>query len=243
MLTSYFSQVKNATPYGKFAHGTKLNIRVSGRLGMLLIYSPAFFWVGVTMAQGDLLSSLSALNSVMASRLALVKMMLILHFSKRILETLFVHKFSGSSDGVVDTIIGAYYALTCWIITTFIQESVSAEILSPYMLVTGIILFAVGEFGNGYHHLLLANLRKDKQNDQKYIAPTGGLFGQVAMPHYFFELIAWLGIACAAQHANGFLVVLTMTSYLSGRAKATNQWNTANIPGYTSRKNIFPGLF
>ena len=84
-----------------------------------------------------------------------------------------------------------------------------------------------GELGNLYHHVLLASMRRNKgaspsppaASDVKrdastpptppapvatgYSVPQGGLFPLVAAPHYLFEIVAWVGIALAAQQARG----------------------------------------
>jgi hypothetical protein len=86
--------------------------------------------------------------------------------------------------------------------------------------------------GNLYHHYLLANLRggsKKTDGEKKYVAPKGGLFNYVAAPHYFFELLGWLGIAVVAQQMNAYLVFLSMASYLSGRAYSQNGWNRSEF--------------
>jgi very-long-chain enoyl-CoA reductase len=68
----------------------------------------------------------------------------------------------------------------------------------------------------------------------------------VAAPHYLFELLAWLGICLVAQQANVMLVFASMTSYLCGRAKATNKFNMETFTDKEwprSRKAILPGIF
>ena len=60
---------------------------------------------------GDLVSN---------GRECLVAAMLLTHFGKRVLETLFLHKYSSKqTDGVMGGTIGLYYTLTCWLITSF----------------------------------------------------------------------------------------------------------------------------
>jgi hypothetical protein len=105
--------------------------------------------------------------------------------------------------------------------------------------------------GNLYHHYLLANLRsgndsKKTDGEKKYVAPKGGLFNYVAAPHYFFELLGWLGIAVVAQQMNAYLVFAGMTSYLSGRACSQNEWNRSKFSEAdwpASRKNVIPFIF
>jgi very-long-chain enoyl-CoA reductase len=105
----------------------------------------------------------------------------------------------------------------------------------------------IGIRGNLKHHLILANLRSSGGPKKTgYVAPKGGLFDYVAAPHYMFELIAWLGMAIAANHLNVYLVFFTMTSYLSGRSVAQNVWNREHFSKQdwpTSRKNLVPFLF
>lgn len=66
----------------------------------------------------------------------------------------------------------------------------------------------------------------------------------MAMPHYTFELVSWMGIAITAGSLNSLLVVGSMTSYLAGRSVATKRWYLANVKGFPKdRKAIIPFLF
>ena len=116
----------------------------------------------------------------------------------------------------------------------------------------GLAAFGVGEFGNLYHHYILSTLRKDKpatsdsavkKSDSfdikaNYAVPTGGLFDYVTMPHYFFELVAWLGIAFVSQDINVYLVFASMFTYLLTRAKATKVWYLKNVDNYPKSRNV-----
>ena len=63
------------------------------------------------------------------------------------------------------------------------------------------------------------------------------------MPHYLFELIAWLGIAIVAQDFNVFMVFASMFTYLLTRAKATKTWYLKNVENYpVERKFLIPFL-
>ena len=255
-LSSYSTQQSpsQATSYSKFAYNRKLNIPVNSKLGMLMIYSPAFIW---------LLTKSSNMNIDIASlqqRESILTLCLVGHFGKRIFETLFIHKYSGNSDGLADFFIGFYYLIMSWIIIYFLKFNENNILLSPKMLLGGISCYIIGEIGNFYHHFLLAQLRKSNHEKitsssssssseglelkKVYKIPTGGLFPYISTPHYLFELIAWFGIALISQHMNAFLVFTMMSSYLGGRSKATSEWYRSNIPNYPrDRKNIVPGLF
>lgn len=185
-----------------------------------------------------------------AERPLLIGIMLSIHFLKRTLETFFLHKYSGSADFATSISIGIYYTIVSIIINNFLLK-VPTSLYNSNLLNVGIACFVIGQIGNLYHHYLLSTLRKDKINDVKdkeqilktYKVPTGGLFNYVTMPHYFFELISWLGIALCAQQINVFLVFLSMTSYLAGRSIATNEWYKNNVKDYPNRKNLVPFLF
>merc|ERR1711920_450348 len=92
---------------------------------------------------------------------------------------------------------------------------VPSEMLSSTWLRAGLAMFGAGITGNFYHHWLLANLRKP--GDKGYKIPTGGFFEYVAAPHYFMELIEWLGAAVVSQHLLCLLIFFAMTSYLTER--------------------------
>lgn len=241
-LTAFQSQVKDATPYGKFALGKEMKISVPGKIGMLLIYCPALIY----LASAEVIPKMDSISfDKLPERNVIVSVFLLIHFAKRVLETLFLHKYSGQSDGIVTTFIGLYYAFVSWQVVAFNRVAVDSSMLSNNLLYIGAATFLIGELGNLYHHYLLAQLRKGSSTTgaKKYFSPKGGLFTYVAAPHYLFELIAWLGIAIVAQHSNALIVFLSMVSYLSGRAKVTNEWNMKNIDDYEPRKNILPGIF
>ena len=211
---------------------------------MLIIYVPALcycIWFSPTAL---------SLAKDHADRPLIIGAMLTIHFLKRSLETLFLHKYSGSTDLGTAIFIGIYYTLVS-IIVSYFSVQVPLSVYDKNICLLGITFFFLGQIGNFYHHYLLAALRKDNKITSKgieqiknYKIPKGGLFDYVTMPHYFFELISWLGIALTAQQVNSFLVFCSMFSYLAGRSVATNQWYKDNIPGYPSkRKNLVPFIF
>ena len=248
--TSFQSQISAATPYSKFSDGLGTSSKktmLTGRQGMLLIYTPAL--VRSLVALPD------ALSAPEGSRELLVVGMLIFHFLKRCLEALFVHKYSGTVDAGTSGFIGVYYAIVASLVISF-QSGVSNDLYSKSnsFFVIGIALFVIGQIGNLYHHCLLSSLRDEKKapnaagtngnTARVYKIPSGGLFSLVATPHYLFEIIAWVGVGLVCQQLNCLLVAVGMASYLGGRAVTTNKWNRENIRGYpTDRKNIVPFLF
>ena len=233
-LTSYKNEAspQSATPYGKFVTSAHLDkgVTISGRDNMLLIYTPALLLNAIYLYRLEKEYTITLLTSTLT-----------LHFLKRVLETLFLHKYSTKVNPGLGAFIGIYYAAVCWIILHF-HKSAYVTSIDIYNVSAGITFFIFGETGNFYHHFLLARLRDD--SNQEYKIPRGGLFAFVTCPHYLFELIAWLGIALISQEVHSFLVLTSMSSYLMGRSVAQTKWAQKNIKNYPKdRKNIVPFIF
>ncbi|EEC47706.1 predicted protein [Phaeodactylum tricornutum CCAP 1055/1] len=233
--SSFSTEIKSPTLYSKFAAGKKLDNPISSQNGMFRIYVPS-----------AIVATLGALATYGTKNFRFALPLLALHFWKRSAEVAFVHNYSGTMPAASANTISTYYTLTTILVGATALPL--KDVLDGFKT-AAVTLFSVGTLGNAYHHLLLAKLRssKDPNNDNRqYIPPKGGLFSLVAAPHYMFELVAWLGIACAAQQANAFLTFASMCSYLAGRAYKTNeiycnQFNEDEWP--RSRKNMLPWLF
>jgi len=247
-ITSYNREANTSpAPYSKFSQGGQL----SGRQGMLIIYLPALL-VTCLLAYSKNLSLFDTnfLSSILSPALpiprpAVLANLLVVHFGKRTLETLFLHSYSKGVEAGTAIAIGVYYSILCVIIVTFnsfIDFTSATAVYSPIIYLVGMSLFTVGELGNWYHHFLLARLRSKKAGTV-YSLPQGGLFPFVTMPHYFFELLAWLGIALVSQQLNTFLVFTSMASYLAGRSVATSAWYKKNLEKCPSKKHLVPFLF
>ena len=105
----------------------------------------------------------------------------------------------------------------------------------------GIVFFVVGEAGNSYHHKLLADLRKKEPG---YHLPHGGWFEYATCPHYFFELLAWLGLVLLSRHLFTLLAFIAMLGYLTARSIRTRRWYLEHIPSYPAqRKFMIPFVF
>ena len=169
---------------------------------------------------------------------------------KRVGEVLCVHRYSGSMDGKAGVAIGVYYALLSLLIAS--QQSAAPAALyegvaATVSLQVGTVMFCVGQAGNFWHHWLLANMRSGSSKGAAtvYSVPSGGMFNLVTMPHYFFESMAWFGIAAVTQQLNAVLVAVGVTSYLSGRAVATTTWYKSKFGNQwpVERRHLVPYIF
>lgn len=236
LLSSVPTAIQQATmpeklPWAKFAVGAQFQIPVAARTGYLLKYIPAFLFV--------LLWSSSAGPGLTGGPWVTEGLML-LHFAKRILETCFIHDFSGSptEEGFVSLFIGGFYSLVAWVMMH------NGAMGAP---AAGVAIACIGQAGNLWHHLLLSRLRRAGRldDDKKYMVPSGGLFELVACPHYFFEVVSFLGAAVAAGTFVGYAYVVSVLGMLGGRSVATSNWYVERFGSAypTQRKNIIPWVF
>ncbi|KAL6717329.1 Very-long-chain enoyl-CoA reductase [Lecanora helva] len=138
------------------------------------------------------------LVSPQASYLQTLSLTLVcLHFLKRELETLFIHRFSSATMPAFNIFKNSahYWVLSglnmaYWI---YRPRAPAAEASNPYITYTGLALFTIGELGNLSNHITLRNLRSSGSTERGI--PQGLGFNLVTCPNYMFEAIAWAGIA------------------------------------------------
>lgn len=235
IATAGLNEVYNPTQYSKFNDGDENQLKqITTRKGMFLLYAPS-----VVVAAGCMATQ---------AKPTLAAPLLAVHFGKRVLEVLFLHKYSGTMGLKEACGISTYYSL----VTALIAKTALAKNPNSKTQAVGLAAFVVGELGNLYHHYLLRCLRtrSDKASsgdgEKRYVPPAGGLFSLVAAPHYLFEITAFLGIAGAAQSTHALLAALGMASYLAGRAVLTNKFYQERFDESqwpSSRKAILPFLF
>lgn len=122
--------------------------------------------------------------------------LIVLHFMKREVETIFIHKFSAATMPLRNIFKNcAHYWLlagvniAAWI---YASSAPTAQPASPILLYTGLVLYLVGESGNLSAHWTLANLRSPGGTERGI--PKGFLFDLVTCPNYFTETLSWIGV-------------------------------------------------
>ena len=96
------------------------------------------------------------------------------------------------------------------------------------IFILGILIVAVGEVLNGYHHWLLARLRQ--LGVRIYVVPRHGLFGWVACPHYLGEILSFVGYAMMSDLLPVWGNTLVASAYLSAKANSTLNWYRREKP-------------
>lgn len=123
--------------------------------------------------------------------------LLTLHFIKRELETLFVHRFSVSTMPFTYVFRNsAHYwllggvNLAYWVFSP--SSPTATDHPNPALIYSGLVLFLVGQLSNLSTHLTLRSLRKPGSTER--VIPTGFGFDWVTCPNYLFEVMAWVGV-------------------------------------------------
>lgn len=202
---------------------------IDSRLGMFILY-----FLPILAALGLSLPYLATATLVQAIVLAAIGG----HFAKRCLEVLFLHKYSGPIDPFTTLAIASFYTLIAGFIS-FLNNWSLAVADSLFWL--GLLLFVFGETANFGHHKILADLRRDAKG---YVIPRGGWFEYVACPHYFFEIVAWVGVLLLSRHLFALIALVGMAGYLLARSRKTLAWYREKFPNFPkNRKALIPFLF
>lgn len=121
------------------------------------------------------------------------------HYVKRLLETLFVHRFSHATMPLRNLFKNcAYY----WGFTAYVSYHVNHPLFtSPcaYQVYGALLAFVLCEIGNFSVHIALRNLRPPGTNVRKIPVPDGNpftsLFNMVSCPNYTYEIGAWVAFS------------------------------------------------
>ncbi|XP_057443403.1 steroid 5-alpha-reductase DET2-like [Lotus japonicus] len=207
-------------------------MKLSGRAGMLLLYTPAFL-AGV--ASFFIFPHESLRSTLLQSAVTL-------HFFKRVLEVLFVHKYSASM--ILDSAIPITLSYLTSAVFMIYAQHLTRELPEPptNLMNPGIVLLLVGISGNFYHHFLLSKLRG--KGEKEYKIPKGGLFEFVICPHYLFEIIVFYGVSFISQTLYSFSFAIGTTLYLLGRSYATRKWYLSKFEDFPDHvKTVIPFVF
>lgn len=177
--------------------------------------------------------------------------MVMLHFAKRELETLFVHRFSHGTMPAFNIFKNSgHYWLLSGLLMAYSIYSPTYDALSPWIrgrtrndpnflwVGTGLWLFA--ELSNLHTHITVRNLRP--AGTKKRAIPNGYGFALVSFPNYFFEILSWTIVAGMTGSWAAWLFVgvsgYTMTIWALKKHKAYRKEFGQEYP--KSRKAIFP---
>ena len=165
-------------------------------LGPLLIHPLLFFY------RAECYTAFGYSRIAKASRLQQLALLLIcVHFSKRIIETVFVHRFSASTMPLRNIFKNClhYWGFGGILLAYFIYSptaSIATRTLDPTTSI-GLAFFVLGELGNLNAHLVLRGLRTSGGRERGI--PQGAGFSIVTCPNYMFESLAWIGFSMVSM--------------------------------------------
>ncbi|KAG1738438.1 3-oxo-5-alpha-steroid 4-dehydrogenase-domain-containing protein [Suillus paluster] len=176
-----------------------------------------------------------------------------LHFAKRELETLFVHRFSHATMPFKNIFKNsAHYHLGSGLALAYSIYSPVYGATSPYIRGTarnnpmyiqaGAAIWLFSEISNLITHIKLRTLRP--AGSRKRAIPQGYGFNLVSFPNYFFEFLGWLVIAAltGSYAAWIFLAVSTSQMYVWAVKKHRAYRKEFGSEYPRDRKAMFPFL-
>ncbi|XP_049379829.1 steroid 5-alpha-reductase DET2-like [Solanum stenotomum] len=224
---------KQNLEYSKFWNlKSQEKAKIPSKIGMIIAYTPtlitclSFFWI---FPNGGI-------------RFFMLNFAITIHFFKRLLEVLFVHKYSGSmAMNSAITISSSYFiAFSSLIYIQHLTKGSTEPIID--LKYFGFIVFLVGIIGNFYHHFILSKMRK--KGESGYKIPKGGLFNLVICPHYLFEIVTFLGFSLISQTLFSFSSTIGTLFYLMGRSYATRKWYLSKFEDFPRNvKALIPFVF
>ncbi|GLV42211.1 Sc2 [Carabus blaptoides fortunei] len=168
-----------------------------------------------------------------------------LHYLKRLLETLFIHRFSHATMPLRNLFKNcSYYWLFTMYVAYYVNHPLYTEPMTLQMYI-GLAGFLFSEFGNLSIHVALRNLRPPGTTTRKIPQPTGNpftiLFDYVSCPNYLYEFMSWGSFTLLTQCLPAGLFALAgmfqMTIWALGKHKNYKK----EFPSYPrNRKAIIP---
>ncbi|KAL1493304.1 hypothetical protein ABEB36_011383 [Hypothenemus hampei] len=167
------------------------------------------------------------------------------HYLKRILETLFVHRFSHGTMPLRNLFKNCGYY---WGFTLYVAYHVNHPLFTPpniIMQILGLGLFIVSEFGNLSIHLLLRDLRPPGTRIRKIPVPNNNpltkLFNVVSCPNYTYEFYSWAGFTLLTSCVPAGIFTLAGLYQMSIWALGKHKNYKKEFPNYPKRrKAILP---
>ncbi|KAG4304011.1 hypothetical protein PORY_002534 [Pneumocystis oryctolagi] len=180
----------------------------------------------------------------LVQRLLVVFVLVLLHYIKRELETLWVHRFSMDTmprrnlfkNSFHYWILGgvnmAYWSYGPWF----------SSIYQPRIaLIFFVILWIFSEYANFKTHLILRNLRPAQSRVRQI--PKGFGFNLVSCPNYFFEYTSWLIVALISRSLSSwiFLTVSGVQMWLWAFKKHTRY--ITEFENYPKQRKNMPAKY
>ncbi|XP_071508055.1 very-long-chain enoyl-CoA reductase-like [Diadema antillarum] len=173
----------------------------------------------------------------------------VLHYGKRLLETVFIHRFSNATMPIMNIFKNSSYY---WGFAAFIAYFLNHPLYTPPTLGSGqvyfgLFLFLLSEYGNFCIHVALRDLRPPGTKERRIPFPTSNpmtqMFRFVSCPNYTYETVAWIAFAIMTQCLPVLLFCLAGFGQMAIWAGGKHRNYKKEFKDYPrSRKTIIPFL-
>ncbi|KAL8679037.1 MAG: hypothetical protein Q9186_004665 [Xanthomendoza sp. 1 TL-2023] len=173
-----------------------------------------------------------------------------LHFLKRELETLFLHRFSTATMPLFNLFknsahywLLAGFNIAFWTYRDAAPTASGGNNNNMWITTASVILYVIGEVGNLYTHLILRSLRSSGGNERGI--PHGFGFELVTCPNYMFETLAWVGICGVTWSLASIVFAVVAVGQMGVWAKKREGRYRREFGGKYQRKRyvMLPGLW
>lgn len=169
------------------------------------------------------------------------------HYVKRILETIFVHRFSHATMPIMNLFKNCTYY---WGFAFYVGYFINHPLYTPayfkdLQIYAGLIAFVVAELGNFSIHIALRNLRPPGSTARKIPRATSNpftyLFNLVSCPNYTYEIAAWVAFSVMTQASPALLFTAAGGIQMILWALGKHRNYLKEFPDYPrGRKSIIP---
>mmetsp|Transcript_17888 Transcript_17888/g.45397 ORF Transcript_17888/g.45397 Transcript_17888/m.45397 type:complete len:312 (-) Transcript_17888:491-1426(-) len=163
----------------------------------------------------------------------------VVHYLKREIETLFVHRFSNATMPMKNIVKNTVYY---WGFALWMGYFICHPLFTPpphLMTHIGLALFASMELLNFVSHVQLRNLRPPGTRVRRI--PTGPLFALVSCPNYLFEILAWVGFNLMTNSLVGWVFCAVGAAQMLLWAKGKHRMYKKEFDGMDGRE-LYPEI-
>lgn len=168
------------------------------------------------------------------------------HYVKRLLETIFVHRFSNATMPLGNLFKNCSYY---WGFAAYIAYHINHPLYtapSSTQVYAFLGVFLLCELGNFTIHVLLRNLRPAGSKERKIPYPNGNplslMQSFVSCPNYTYEIGAWISFSIMTQCLPVFVFTLAGAYQMAIWALGKHRNYKKEFQNYPKRKAIFPFL-
>ncbi|KAM9713008.1 very-long-chain enoyl-CoA reductase isoform 2-T2 [Menidia menidia] len=152
------------------------------------------------------------------------------HYMKRLMETIFVHRFSHGTMPLKTIVKNClyYWSFSAWLAYYINHPLYTPPSYGEIQVNYALVIFAICEMGNFSIHLSLSTRKGETSKGKRFPVPTNNpftwLFFFVSCPNYTYEVGAWVSFSIMTQCLPAVIYTLLgfiqMTIWAKGKHKA-----------------------